>query len=249
MKQKPACTRNYPAVTLLAACMVPAWLLYASMAAADGGTIDRVYHPYVQALERELELRSSIENGSNAVSDDRQTWRIGYGQAIGEHWFGELYLTAEQNSKESLSLSKYEAEALWQVTEQGEYPVDVGLQFQYEKSDISDVMEVSTALLLERDWGQWAGTANLRVLYEYGADIRDEPETALALQLRYRYDQALEPAVELYSSETIQGIGPALLGDVRLGEGQRLHWESGLILGTGKQTPNSTLRLLLEYEF
>jgi hypothetical protein len=218
-------------------------------ARADGTTIDKIYHPYVQALEREVELRSSLEDGNNAVSDDRQTWRLGYGQSLGERWFGELYLISEQNSDQSMTLSKYEAEALWQATEQGEYPVDAGVLFEYEKSRSTDSRELSTTLLLEREWGQWAGTANLRALYESGSAIRDELEAAVALQLRYRYAQHFEPALEYYNSQNIIGVGPALLGEVRLGEGRRLHWETGLIIGAGKQTPNRTLRLLLEYEF
>jgi hypothetical protein len=235
--------------SLLLALVMPCCLAVMYQARADGTSIDKIYHPYVQALEREVELRSSLEDGSNAVSDDRQTWRLGYGQSLAENWFGELYLIAEQNSDQSMALSKYEAEALWQATEQGEYPVDAGLLFEFEKSRSTDSKELSTTLLLEREWGQWTGTANLRALYETGTAVRHELEPGIALQLRYRYAMQFEPALEYYNSQNILGLGPAMLGDVRLGEGRRLHWESGLIVGIGKQTPNRTLRLLLEYEF
>lgn len=230
----------------LAGCL---YCLAVTTGYADGTGIDKVYHPYVHAMEREVELRASIEDGNNAVSDDRQTWRLGYGQALGEHWFGELYLHAEQNNHQDLKLSKYEAEALWQATEQGEYPVDAGLLLDVERNRDADITEVSGTLLLERDWGRWTGTANARFMYEFGSDIHNEPEPATALQLRYRYRMAFEPAVEYYNAQNIVGVGPVVLGDLRLGAGNRLHWEAGVIEGIGKQTPNSTLRLLLEYEF
>jgi len=159
----------------------------ASPVMADGGGIDKIYHPYVQPLEREFELRSSIEEGSNSLSDDRQTWRLGYGQSFNEHWFGEAYLIAEKNSTDHLSATGYELETLWQLTEQGEYPVDAGLLFEFEKNDDPDVTELASTLLLEKEWGRWAGTANLRAIYEYGSAVKNEPESAAALQLRYRY--------------------------------------------------------------
>jgi len=39
------------------------------------------------------------------------------------------------------------------------------------------------------------------------------------------------------------------LGNLSFGQGRKLHWETGLIVGLDQQTPDSTLRLLLEYEF
>jgi hypothetical protein len=232
---------------LIPACL---WCLAAvDTVCADGAGIDKIYHPYVQPLEREVELRATIEDGSNALSEDRQTWRLGYGQSFGENWFGEMYVIAEQNKADSLAVKKYEIEALRQLTEQGEFPVDAGVLFAFEKADSDDIMEFASTLLLEKEWGQWAGTANIRAMYEFGDDISNELEVAAALQLRYRYRREIEPALEFYSSQNILGLGPVLLGDLRLGQGHRLHWEMGVIAGLGKQTPDSSFRLLLEYEF
>jgi hypothetical protein len=230
----------------LAGCLC---CLLAATAYADGSGIDRIYHPYVHAMEREVELRASLEDGNDTPSGDRQTWRLGYGQALNEHWFGELYLGAQRNAGQGLRLSGYEAEALWQITGQGEYPVDAGLLLSVEKSRGVDVTEASGALLLERDWGRWSGTANAHLKYEFGSDIHNEYEPAIALQLRYRYRMGFEPALEYYKSRNIAGLGPVALGDLRLGAGKRLHWEAGVIGGVGRRTPDSTVRLLLEYEF
>lgn len=220
-----------------------------SAAHADGGIIDKIYHPYVQPQERELELRSSLEQGSKSPDGNRQLWHLGYGMSLRDNIFGELYLIGEKNSEDSLRVSEYEAELLWQITEQGEYAADWGLLFEFATSDDLDEQEIATTLLAETEWRQWSGTVNLTAAYEFGDDISNEFETAAALQLRYRLSMALEPALEIYSGEDILGAGPVLLGNYRLGPGKQLHWEGGLIFGLDDSTADRTFRLLLEYEF
>jgi hypothetical protein len=39
------------------------------------------------------------------------------------------------------------------------------------------------------------------------------------------------------------------MGDIRFAAGKKLHWETGVLLGLSKKTPDATLRLLAEYEF
>lgn len=121
--------------------------------------------------------------------------------------------------------------------------------FELEQKDSTDTTEFSTALLLEKEWARWTGTANLYATYEFGSGVRNEFESAAALQLRYRYSRAFEPAVELYSSENILGVGPTIQGAWGLGQASWLRWETGLIIGLGKDTPDRTFRLSLEYEF
>jgi hypothetical protein len=218
-------------------------------ARADGGIIDRVYHPYIQLLEREVELRGSLEQGGNPRLRNRQTWRLGYGMAFSDSWFGELYVIGERDDANSFHVSEYEAEALWQLTEQGEYAADWGLLFEFATLDSADYMELATTLLAETEWRRWTGTANVTAAYEFGDDIDNEFETGLALQARYRYSMALEPALEIYSGENVLGAGPVLMGNIRTGPGRQLHWEGGLILGLKDETADRTWRLLLEYEF
>jgi hypothetical protein len=231
-----------PGALLLFFCHVAA-------AFADGTIIDRIYHPYVQPLEREIELRATIENNADSPLGDSEIYRLGYGQSFGDNWFGELYLIGEKDDQQGLRLDAYEVEALWQLTEQGEYFADWGLLFELEKRRSQDVMEFSTALLVEKEWRRWTGTANLHAIYEFGPDIRNEFETALGLQVRYRHSRALEPAIELYSGEDTRGLGPVLMGSQPLGAPRQVRWEGGVIFGLDSKTPDQTFRMLLEYEF
>lgn len=224
--------------------------LCSCVALSDGAAIDKVYHPYVEQLEWELEWRMTHadENPVNGVERE-QSYRLGMGRAVSEFVFVEGYLIGERSADESLDLEAYEVEVLWQLSEQGEYLLDYGLLFELEKEHQQDIWEYATVLLLEKEFGRLSGTANLGVIYEWGDDIKDEWETSLALQGRYRYSPRLEPAIELYAGEDTLGAGPVLMGLEKLGPMQALRWEAGVILGLDSDTADYTLRAVLEYEF
>ena len=121
--------------------------------------------------------------------------------------------------------------------------------FELEKERSEDVLEFSAALLVETEWRRWTGTANLYGIYEFGDDIDNEFETALALQARYRYSREFEPAVELYTGQDTRGLGPVMMGSWSLGGARQLRWEGGVIFGLDSDTADQTFRVLLEYEF
>jgi hypothetical protein len=222
----------------------------AMFASADGSVIDKVYHPYVEQLEWELEWRMTHEDENPVTGEKRrQLHRLGLGKAVSEFVFVEAYLIGEKSSETSFDLEAYEFEVLWQLSEQGEFALDYGLQFELEKERHVDIWEYTTALLLEKEWGRFSTTANLGLTYEWGDDIKDELESALALQARYRYSPRFEPALELYMGQDTRGLGPVVIGVERLGVARALRWELGVILGVDSETADYTLRAVLEYEF
>jgi hypothetical protein len=235
------CTPWPRAITLAAA------LLAASAAHADGNGIDTIYHPYVQPLEKDVEIRLTQANAHDSL--DGQTWRVGYGQALTPRLFAEAYVIGQQHGDEALRVSGYEVEAMWQLTEQGEYSADWAVLADFERPHDGDSHGASLMLIGERQWGRLVGTLNASVGYEWGNKVNDEPETRLALQARYRYTQNLEPAVELFVAENLRALGPALLGTTRLGAGRRLNWEAGLAVGLDHASPDLSVRGKLEFEF
>ena len=214
---------------------------------ADNAAVDKIYHPYVQPLERELELRAVAEQGRGGANTQR--WRLGYGQALTSSFFAELYVLGEQTGGDRTEVSAYELEGLWQLTEQGEYAADWGLLFELEKERHENLWEFSTALLSEREWGRWVGTANVHLIREWGDTAKDEWETRLGLQARYRLSPLLEPTIEFHAAENLLALGPALLGTARLGGRRKLHWETGIFAGLDADSPDLSLRGQLEYEF
>lgn len=217
---------------------------------ADGSLIDKIYHPYVQPEEKEFEVRASIQSDDeNNLSDGIDSYKFAYGQSLNDRWFAEVYLIGKKIPQNSFDIEAVELEILWQLTEQGEYAADWGMLFEIERLVDEDITEVSSALLIERQWNRWVGTANVHLIYEWGSDINNEVETGLALQTRYRYSRSFEPAIELYIGENSKGIGPVLLGTKRLGQKKQLRWETGLIAGLNDDTPDLTFKFLLDLEF
>lgn len=219
------------------------------LARADGVVVDKVYTPYVQPLEKEIEWRAVGLRGGDDELDSLQIHRLGIGRSFTDRWFGEMYLIGERDEDSSMKLEAVEVESKWQLTEQGEYDADWGLLFELEKERYEDNWEASLGLLAARDWGRWTGTANLFAIYESGDNIDNEVESQLRLQGRYRLSQAFEPALELYAGQDYLGIGPVLRGTVKFEGARQLLWEFGLIQGLTDESQDQTLRLLLEYEF
>ncbi len=229
-------------------------ILYSQMAYSDGSFIDKVYHPYVQPHEKEIEWRLTIEkdSGNNkdaSLRNNSQKHRLGYGQSFNDRWFGEIYFSGEKNNKQEFKATSVEIETLWQITEQGEYDQDWGMLFEFEHDLDEDVSEISTALIIEKEWHKWLGTANLYLIYEWGSKINNEFETAMALQGRYLYSRIIQPAIEFYSSESSKGIGPVVLGNIKLSGRKKIYWEAGVIIGLDNDTADETIKFSLEFEF
>lgn len=139
------------------------FLLASANAIADSSSVDRVYAPYVQPLEKELEWRLTDADG-------QQTQRLGYGQSVTDRLFVEAYLIGADTTDNELRLEAYEVEALWQLTEQGEYSFDWGLITEYEWQRDNDDWELATSLITSKSWGRWVATSNLWLKYEWQED-------------------------------------------------------------------------------
>ena len=216
-------------------------------AIADGLIVDKIYDPYVQPLEKELELRNLFQYDDDLP--DVQRHSLGFGSALGERWFAEVYAIALKTSGESLHIDTYELELKRQLTEQGEFFFDWGLLFELEREADVDVWEFSTSVLIAREIGDWTATANVDFIYEWGSPINDEFETALHTQLRYRWRESLEPGLEIHVGQDTTAIGPAFSGLRRLNVGSKLRWEVGYFTGLDDATADHILRLSIEYEF
>lgn len=216
---------------------------------ADSNSINKVEHPYIQPHEKEISLLSLYQKDQDPNKNHVLKHKLSFGRALSEKWFAEIAISWKNDASQTFKASSYEAELKWQITEQGEYSADYGLLFEYENEHDIDIEEISATLLIEKQFGKWVGTSNLTTAYEWGKDISDEFETALAVQAKYRYKPTLEPAIEFYSGEVNKGIGPVLTGTHRLAPRKKLKWEAGVIFGIDDDSSDQTYRALLEYEF
>jgi hypothetical protein len=221
--------------------------LFPGLALADGIVINKIYDPYVQPLENELEWRMVDQNDDQLP--DVQKHYLGFGRSLSDRWAFELYAIAEKGSGESLSFETYEFELKRQLTEQGEYAFDWGVLFELEREVEENAWEFSTSLLSSRDFGRFTATANLGFIYEWGGGIENEFETALHVQTRYRFKEAFEPAIELHMGQDTIAIGPAVTGLIRPSQGKKLRWELGVFAGVDDDSPDQTIKANIEFEF
>lgn len=216
---------------------------------ADGNSIGKIYHPYVQLLEKEIEYAMLYQRDNDMAIESGLRHQLGYGQAFSDTFFVEAYIIAEDNYGESSKIEAFELELKWQLTEQGELDNDWGLLFELENEREDNIWEASTTLIALHEWEKWILTNNLSVIYEAGSTIDNEFEVAYAGQLRYRNIASFEPAIELFQSQDTSAIGPMATGLLRLGGGKKLLWEFGVLIGVNADTPNTNWKLNLEYEF
>ena len=209
--------------------------------------MNRVYHPYVEQHERELEYGFTLRDAGDA---NLLLNRAGMGYAWNDKLFTEFYLLTESITHEGEQIRGYELEAKWQLTEQGEYWADWGLLLEAGTAKDINSHEIALGVLWEKELAsRWVATANAIAEYEYGSDIKDEFETALRAQLRYRYSIGFEPAIEFYLDDQDWAAGPALMGTVKLSSRKQLRWELGLLFGLDGDTPDNNVRGGIEFEF
>lgn len=215
-------------------------------AIADGAVVDKVYHPYVIANEREVEWRfiSTKSDDTNVLAQ-----RIGYGHAFRENVAVEFYAVGSRDVRDDFQLSAYEVEARWMMTPQGKYWADWGTVFELEKQKAQDNFEASLGLLFEKEFGRTSLTMNVFAIREWGDTIESEWESEFRLQYRYRYQPAIQPSIEVYAGEDFYGVGPGFMGIYRIEGQKQIKWDAGFITELEKSDRNHTFRFAIEYEF
>jgi len=216
-----------------------------SLARADGIVVDKVYHPYILPNETEIEWRMLSRKTDNG---DVIGQRLAFGKALSEKWTLETYLLTEKQG-DDFRPSAYEIELRGMLTEQGETWADWGMLFEVEKQRHSDDWEVSTGILFEKEYGRTSLTMNGFVIYEWGQNVQEEIETEFRLKYRYRWMPEIQPAIELYAGEDFVGIGPAMMGLVRIQGQKQIKWEAGYITEVSQAGNDRSIRFAIEYEF
>jgi hypothetical protein len=207
--------------------------------------IDKVYDPYVYQGELEIEAR-----GIHQFDDaDAHKVKLGVGYGVNAAWFVEGYAIVEQETGNSAKVEAVELENKFQLTEQGQYWVDIGLLTELERVVDEDVWEFKVGPLFQKQIKDWVATANFFLEKKFGSDTTEsEVEFLGAVQLKYRLSPSLEPAVEYYGDEETHAIGPVLLGKNRWGK-IPVKWELGVLKGLNDDASDINFRWLLELEF
>jgi hypothetical protein len=213
---------------------------------ADGIVVDKVYHPYVVANEREVEWRL-LSSQTDTVN--RLGQRLGAGYSIAENIALEAYVVGERDENRDFDVSAFEIETRWMISEQGQYWADWGAVFEIERNTRDNSYEYTAGLITEKEFQKTSLTLNLFLIYEKGELIGSEFETEFRAKYRYRYMPEIQPAIEVYAGEEYFGIGPAMMGVHRLAGQEQIKYEIGFITEVANSGKDHSFRMSIEYEF
>jgi high-affinity iron transporter len=217
-----------------------------------------VYSPLVEQGEKAIELRGHYDFDGSDTLDGGQQYKAEFEWSPVARWRTELLAKFEQEPGGNLDTTEIAWENVFQLTEQGQYWADFGAIVEYAHSledGGHDALELG--LLAQKDVGRHEARVNLMFERELtgGADT----ELEYAWQYRYRFREGFEPGLEMYGglgeigdtgafNDHEQQLGPAMFGKLRTANGA-FKYEAGLLFGLNAETPDTTFRFLLEYEF
>jgi hypothetical protein len=225
------------------------------------GPADYVYTPTVEYGEREIDFKF----GSATLPDRsrRQVASLGFGYGAREYWFTEVYLKQERNGSDVTNLAEWENK--FQLTETGQYPVDLGLITELEAPLSSNApWELKIGPLLQTEFGKLQLNGNL--LFERAFGKADESGVPYSTnigyqwQAKYRWQPVLEFGVQGFGemgkwndwdkqADQNHRIGPAIFGKLALGNRQAIRYNAAWLLGASNAAPTHTIRMQVEHEF
>lgn len=197
--------------------------------------------------------------GGGAEREDAA--RLLFGMGVTQRWFTEIGFEFARGADSGTKLEAVEWENIFQLTEQGEYPVDVGLLVEIERpQDRSEGYELKVGPLFQTDVGRFQLNGNL--IFERHIDAREESHTELAYQwqVKYRWKPAFEFGAMGFGDlgkwdnwephhEQSHLLGPAVFGKLPVGERKAVKYNAAYLTGVTDGAADHVLRLQLEYEF
>ncbi len=229
--------------------------------AALAGPADYVFVPTVTQGEREVEFKygaASPQQGSSA-----QGASVGLGYGATEHWFTEVYLKHERIGNANATLAEWENK--FQLTETGEYPVDLGFITELEAPVRGSApWELRVGPLLQTEFDKLQLNGNLLFTRAYGSSDESGATYTTNLgyqwQVKYRWLPAFEYGLQgmgevgnwkQWNSQAMQNhrLGPAVFGKINLGGRRAIKYDAAWLAGASSAAPGHTFRMQVEYEF
>ncbi len=221
----------------------------------------KVYSPIVEQGELEIEFRGQYDMDERSSKDNAQKYKYALGYGVTNHWFTEIYGESERAKNEDSKDLNFKFTAVswenrFQLTEQGQFPVDVGAYLEYEASfENKHPDKLEAKLLLERSLTKFTHTLNLSLEQQVGRHPSEDLSSGLAWSSKYRLKQWFQPGFEWYSNfgeigQTVSyqdqshQLGPVLYGKIG-----HVKYDVGYLFGMSDAAPRAELKWIAEYEF
>jgi len=241
-------------------CTVPVTLAaLLAVSPLHAGPADYVFLPSVSYGEREIDFKAGSARNSDQPGQSAASLGFGYGAT--QRWFVEAYAKYERVQGEGTNFDAWELENKFQLTETGEYPVDLGFIVELERpQDQDEGYELRLGPLLQKEFDRIQLNLNLLYARHFQASAPEESKFGYQWQAKYRWQPRLEYGLQGFGDvaewnnwgprdEQSHRLGPAVFGKFGLGEGQALRYNAAWLLGLTDAGPAHTLRLQIEYEF
>src|SRR5665647_1236852 len=98
---------------------------------AYAGSNDYVRTPTVVQGEREIDFKWGIQRNTDGSSESATS--LGFGYGVNSWWFTEFYAKYKRQPGEANLFDAWELENKFQLTETGQYPVDIGFFLEVER--------------------------------------------------------------------------------------------------------------------
>lgn len=224
------------------------------------GPADYVYLPSVTYGEREIDFKGGT--WKKPGEERLRAWSIGFGYGVTQRWFTELYRKYEGAGAESNThFDAWEWENKFQLTEAGEYPLDVGFVIEAERPQArSEGYEFRWGPLFQAEGGRVQLNGNLLFERHVRTDSPQRTEMGYQWQAKYRLTPEFEFGMQGFgevgpwnhwdpAEQRSHRLGPALFGKLALGDRQALRYNAAWLIDASTNAPRGGLRLQLEYEF
>lgn len=207
-----------------------------------------VYSPRVEQGEWEIEYKGRYfhDRESDEHRQAQSKFALGYGPT--SYWWAELYAEYEHTPGSGGGWSAFEWENRFQLTEPGQYWVDVGALFELERAHPGTGKEVRAGLLLEKDIEETTMTVNWLFNRAFADEEPSRWEQIYRAQWAWRYRPEIQPLLQWQSDEHSAYVGPGVAGKLKVA-GRHVGYHLTWLRRISGDTPKNALRVQLEYEF
>lgn len=214
---------------------------------AHAGGPGTVYSPRVEQGEWELEYKGRYYLDRDSERREEQSkFAVGYG--ITSYWWTEGYAEYQRTTESGGGWSAFEWENRFQLTEPGQYWLDLGAIVELERTHPGKGKETTAGLLAEKDIGETTLTVNWLAVRTFGGEeATPRWEQVYRTQWAWRWRPELEPLVQWQGDEHSGYAGPGFSGKAKIGT-QRIAYHLAWLSRTNGDVPRNALRVELEFE-
>lgn len=213
-----------------------------------------VYSPLVTYGQSEVELRGFHSQDARPGVNGLGAFESSVAHTFTDWWKVEFYTsTYNQTPGLGTQFAGQELENTFQLTEPGQYPVDVGLLASYAQTPIPGLPNsLEFGPLLQTRLGYTQHTLNIICQKDVGGGAQPGCHLREAYSFSYRLTTPFSPGFEAYNRpfDRARQIGPAFSGEFKVGHGgKELEYSAALLYGTNFGAPDRTMVIRFEYEF